>query len=93
MLSHCSVVNASDWATELLSRHAAVLTSVQIEGAKALIADGDGWLAAYDLFCEGLEAGWLTVQDLREAQKLARGGAFSPKLSPGVEREALRALL
>lgn len=91
MTRYAGNVNASDWATELLSRHAAVLSRVQVEDTKALIADGDGWLAAYDLFRDGLRDGWLTTRDLTEARKLARDGAFS-KFSAGVERDATKRL-
>lgn len=92
MRTYAGSVNASDWATELLSRHAAVVSRVQVEVTKAMVDDGEGWLAAYDLFREGLEDGWLTVRDLTEARELARAGAFSPKLSPGIERDAQQAL-
>jgi hypothetical protein len=80
-------VNATDWATELLNRHSDVLSGTQVEDTRALIGDGDGWLAAYDLFRDGIDDGWLTDADLRAVLTLAREGAFS-KFSQDVERKA-----
>ncbi|MBS9534894.1 hypothetical protein KIH27_14975 [Mycobacterium sp. M1] len=78
-------MNATDWATELLRSHSVALTAVQMDDTRALIADGDGWLAAYDLFRDGIDDGWLDDADLTVALELARAGAFS-KFSADVER-------
>lgn len=84
-------MNATDWATELLRSHSGVLTRVQVKDTRALIADGEGWLAAYDLFREGIDDGWLTTGDLTAVLELARAGAFS-KFSADVEHKATAAL-
>ncbi|TDH50199.1 hypothetical protein [Mycobacterium talmoniae] len=84
-------MNVSGWATELLQRHADAVASARIDDVHALVADGEGWLAAYDLFRDGMDDGWLTTTDLSEALGLARAGAFS-KFSADVERKAARAL-
>lgn len=78
---------ASDWASELLREHAAKLKRAEIAEAKILIEDGEGWLAAYDLFTAGDQDSWLTAENYRTAAKLAREKAFS-KFSETVERVA-----
>lgn len=80
-------MNVSDWASELLREHAATLTRAEVAEAEMLIEDGEGWLAAYDLFTAGDQDGWLTVDNYRTAEKLAHAKAFS-KFSAGVERTA-----
>lgn len=84
-------MNVSDWAADLLQRHADMVTPSRVDDAHALIADGEGWLAAYDLFRDGIHDGWLTATDLTGALTLARAGAFS-KFSADVERKASGAL-
>ena len=86
-MRYAGVVNARDWAFELIKRHRDALDDKEIEEARILDEDGDGWLAAYDLFCAGIEDGWLTRADLAEALRLAREKQFS-KFSEGVERQA-----
>lgn len=90
-------MNISEWAAELIERHAADLGPETVDVRRRCIARGDGWLAAYDVFRQGADDGWLTEQDLRDALKFARPaagsrfGAFS-RLSPSVERQALDVL-
>ncbi|OFJ55184.1 hypothetical protein [Mycolicibacterium grossiae] len=55
--------------------------------ADMLIEDGDGWLAAYDLFVDGDRDRWLTAANYREAHRLAREKAFW-KFSGSVERRS-----
>lgn len=79
-------VNVTDWAEGLAHKHADRLTSAQVGDFRALVDDGDGWVAAHDLVRDGMDDGWLDSQDVREAVDLARRGGFS-NLGAGLVRD------
>jgi hypothetical protein len=84
-------MNARDWGSELLTRHREVLTPAQVADFEAYDRDGEGWLAAYDLFRDGVDDNWLTRDELAEALALARSNQFST-MSSEAERIALGAI-
>ena len=84
-------MNARDWGFELMEHHREVLSAVQVGDMLAYDEHGDGWLAAYDLFRDGVDDGWITRDELTQALSLARAKQFA-MLSAEAERVALAAL-